>query len=345
MDPINARPELLKQMNLARIRRVLRDRGTATRAEIVEATHISFTTVRALLAELLERGELEVAGQDESSGGRKAQRYHFRPDCCYGAAICISGLEMYGLLVNICGEVVQKQRLDGRGGDFEPAIIEFLDELTKSHALRAIGIGVPGVVEGGCYWKKDTSNELYKVDLGEKITKRYGIPVLLENDLNATAIGFGRCYVREFPEERTENTNMAYIHFEKGCISAGFISGGQIVRGHHNFAGELGLIPMDNGQLMDEALAFTMDDRSYTNRIIHMICWICAILNPQYVALGGSDLRSDCVGPIGDGLSALLPDRMNTEILYAPDVWHDYFDGMAWLTAEAMFEKTQPVFS
>ena len=134
---------------------------------------------------------------------------------------------------------------------------------------------------------------------------------------------------------------MAYLHLEKTCVSAGFIVGGRIVRGFRNFAGELGLIPMEDGRILDEWLMSALDDKDYTDLMIRIISWICGILNPQYVVLGGPDLRTDCIGPISDGFSALLPKHMTAEILYSADMWHDYHDGMASLTAGKIFDDVQ----
>lgn len=65
------------------------------------------------------------------------------------------------------------------------------------------------------------------------------------------AIGIGRCYMKECPDEKAEHMNMAYLHFDEGCISAGFVVDGCIVRGYNNFAGELGLLPVGEGELLD----------------------------------------------------------------------------------------------
>ena len=342
MDTLTARPRLLKQANLSQIRRVIKRRGTSTRAEIAGETQISSTTVRSLLAEMMENGEIESIGHDKSSGGRKAERYRFKPDKYYGAAICISGSDMHGLLVGICGEILETVRLEFTGSDYEPAICAFLDERMARKDIKSIGIGVPGIVEGGAFWQgTGGSDELCRYDLGDRLAERYHIPVVMENDLNATAIGFGRCYAKEFPRESPERANMAYLHLEKTCVSAGFIVGGRIVRGFRNFAGELGLIPMEDGRILDEWLMSALDDKDYTDLMIRIISWICGILNPQYVVLGGPDLRTDCIGPISDGFSALLPKHMTAEILYSADMWHDYHDGMASLTAGKIFDDVQ----
>ena len=83
------------------------------RAEIAYETKISSTTVRSLLSEMMQNGEIESVGYDESSGGRKAERYGFRPNRYYGAAFCITGDQIYGLLINVCGEIVGKNKAGG----------------------------------------------------------------------------------------------------------------------------------------------------------------------------------------------------------------------------------------
>lgn len=342
MDTLTARPNLLKQANLSLIRRVIREKGTATRSEIAGATGISVTTVRSLLAEMMDLGELESIGYDTSSGGRKAERYRFKPDRYYGAAFCITGNQIHSLLINVYGEIVETSSLEAPDDDYERAITTCLDELVRQKEIKSIGIGVPGVVEGNSFWSQNKQNyELYKIPLGDNLARRYDIPVIMENDLNATAIGFGRCYAKEFPSENPENINMAYLHFEDGCVSAGFIAGGRIIRGCSNFAGEIGLVPAADGQTLAEYMATPMDDIQYSHFVVQIICWICGILNPQYVLLGGPSLRADCVGPISDTLVTVLPKHMLTAVLYSPDVWHDYHDGMAYLTAGKMFDEIQ----
>lgn len=339
---LTGKPRLLKQANLTLIRRVIIEKGTATRAEITEKTKISSTTVRSLLCEMLDNGEIESVGHDKSSGGRKAERYRFRPDCYYSAAICISDDEAHALLVNVYGEIVESKKIEVEKNNYEPAVYSCVDEMLSKWEIKSIGLGIPGVVEGDKYWKKyEGDGKLYRYDIGSHLAEKYALPVILENDINATAIGFGRCYQKQYPDVNPEYTNMVYIHFNKGCISAGIIAGGRIIRGFGNFAGELGLIPRENGEFLDTCLGEAYGTPRYTELIIETLTWICGILNPQYIVLGGPDFPEDCLGPINDGLYSLLPDGMFVEILYSPHVWSDYLSGMAYLTAGKMFDEIQ----
>lgn len=343
MDKMTARPQISKQTKLSLIRRVMISRGTLTRAQIVQETKISSTTVRSLLEELQGNGEIEITGLDESSGGRKAQRYQLTMDRYFGAAFCIAEDVIHYLIVNVAGAVVENGCLDIKDDDISTPVIAFLDRITAEKEIKSIGLGVPGVVCKDGYMKINQNQELCKVELGGNLAERYGVPVVMENDLNAITIGFGHCYETKFPCEGSENTNMAFIYLRKSCVSAGVLVGGKIVRGCNNFAGEIGLLTEKREKSLSECLSASMDEKQYIKLVVKVISWICGVLNPQYVALGGPAFRKECLGPISDGLYSLLPDGMFAEILYTSDVWQDFYEGMALLTAGRMFDEIEPV--
>lgn len=341
-DNVMGKPNALKQVNLSMIRRAILEKGTATRAEIVAVTKISVTTVRTLLTELQSSNELVEVGFDDSIGGRKAIRYKLDESRFFGVVLCLDGDRVRYLTVNIYGVICDTGEFPANG-DPTVAICRFLDELCANTEVRSIGIGVPGVVSGMGYERQNKQGSMDYYPIGDVIHSRYGVPMVLENDLNAIALGFGRCYLKLFPTERCENVNMAYIHFDSDCLSAGFLSGGRILRGWNNFVGELGLFPMDNGKNLDGVLASAIDDNAYASLVARLIAGICCILNPEYVALGGTAFRKGCMELITEHFSRILPPKMSPEILYAEDKWHDYFEGMAHLTAEQIFADVRLV--
>lgn len=338
MNNIIGKPHALKQVNLSLVRKAIKEKGSATRSEIVEATNISVTTVRTLLTEMLDNKEIIDAGYDESIGGRKAVRYELNKDRFFGVGLCTSGLSVRYIIVNICGEIQESGIFEIRG-DGVKEICEFLDELFDRTEIRSIGIGVQGVVNGLEYQKMNLEGCLEKFSIGEIVRDRYNVPVVLENDLNAITFGFGRCYLKKFPEERCEDINMAYIYFEKNCLSAGFLSEGRILRGWNNFVGELGLFPIDDDRTLESLLASELDDQKYSKIVAKLIAGICCVLNPEYVAIGGESFRKECLSLIVEYYDKTLPDKMSAEILYAEDKWRDYYEGMAYLTAEQIFSE------
>lgn len=336
MPNINGIPNALKQVNLTAVRRAIREKGSATRAEIVQATGISVTTVRTLLTEMQNDNEIYASGCDESAGGRKAVRYQLNKLLFFGVVFCLDCENIRYLTVNICGEILEKGSF-AAGNDIPGTVCSFLDRLTEKMEIRAIGIGVPGIVNGMGYQRKNPNGGMEEYPVGELLRKKYGIPVILENDLNAITLGFGRCYLKRFPEEKCENANMAYIYFDKDCLSAGFLSDGRLLRGFHNFVGELGLFPVNESRTLDDLLASPLNDLQYSKTVAKLIAGICCVLNPEYIAVGGENFRDSCLSLIAGYLDEMLPKQMAAELLYAKDKWQDYYEGMAYLTAEQIF--------
>lgn len=332
MNHITGKPQALKQVNLSAVRKAIKEKGSATRAEIVEATKISVTTVRKLLTEMEGNDEIEGSGFDESIGGRRAVRYEIKKNRFFGAAMCLTEDSVHYYIVNICGEI-QERGTCPITVPVSESLCTLLSELSSRIEIRSVGIGVQGVVSGLTYQQTCDSRSWEYYPIGELIHSRFQIPVILENDLNATALGFGRNMLKE----NCKNLNLAYIHFHKECVSAGFLSDGRLLRGFRNFVGELGLFPVNESETLDKLLASNLDAEQYTLVVAKLLAGICCILNPHSIAISGEGFRRDCLPMIRERLKKSLPAEMTAELIFAEDMWGDYAEGMAYLTAEQIF--------
>src|SRR5690606_21234562 len=114
-------------------------------------------------------------------------------------------------------------------------IVEVIAELTKTHRVRAVGIGAAG-------WIDETRSRVHfapnlawrNEPLRERVSSEVGLPVVVENDANAAAWAEFR-----FGSAREAGDSMALFTVGTG-IGGGLVLGGELWRGAHGMAAEMG---------------------------------------------------------------------------------------------------------
>jgi glucokinase len=113
--------------------------------------------------------------------------------------------------------------------------------------LAAIGVAVPGPVkqEEGRVLIAGNLREWIDVPLSDMLGKRFGVPISIERDANAAALGEGWRGVA-----RSMN-NFVFLALGTG-VGAGVVVNGRLHRGYHEVAGEVGNFVMDRSALDQE---------------------------------------------------------------------------------------------
>ena len=122
------------------------------------------------------------------------------------------------------------------------ALCRSIDKVIDSE-LRAIGVGVAGLVRSGdgvLVWGPHVSGT--SVPIGAELTRRYGVPVVVDNDANTAAlaefrIGAGAGY-----------RNGLLVTLGTG-IGGAIVVNGEVFRGE-NFAGEWGHVKVDEAGVL-----------------------------------------------------------------------------------------------
>lgn len=161
--------------------------------------------------------------------------------------IDLGGTKVAGILVNARYEIVKEVKINTETrdqaavvGSIMSVIGRLLDEGKVSYGhLAGIGVGVAGHVdsqEGLVVYCPNLPIE--KLNLKANIQDEYSVPVFIENDANAAAVGekvFGQA---------KENSNFVCVTLGTG-IGAGIFIDGKIYRGFTGGAGELGHMILD----------------------------------------------------------------------------------------------------
>lgn len=106
-------------------------------------------------------------------------------------------------------------------------------------ALRdaaSVGVGIPGAVREGVV-EHALNLDVDRLDLGAALVEKWGVPVVVENDVNVAALGAARLLA-------TPAESVAYLNVGTG-LAAGLILGGRLWRGVRGAAGEIGHISIN----------------------------------------------------------------------------------------------------
>ncbi|MFC4242338.1 ROK family protein [Gryllotalpicola reticulitermitis] len=123
-------------------------------------------------------------------------------------------------------------------GNAQSAAIQAADAAGVGPAsFASLGIGIPGLVDAtGGLVRHAVNLGVDELDLGPELASRLGLPVFVENDVNAASLGAYHLLGLD--------TSAAYLNLGTG-LAAGFVLGGELWRGARGTAGEIGHIPVD----------------------------------------------------------------------------------------------------
>ncbi|SFR72633.1 Sugar kinase of the NBD/HSP70 family, may contain an N-terminal HTH domain [Agromyces sp. CF514] len=112
----------------------------------------------------------------------------------------------------------------------------------QATSFSSIGIGIPGAVDSSTGRVEHAVNlGLEGLDLGPRLSDELGVAVRVENDVKAAALGAH--HLLGVADGITAHS-MAYLNLGTG-LAAGIVLDGELLRGGHGVAGEIGHIPVD----------------------------------------------------------------------------------------------------
>jgi predicted NBD/HSP70 family sugar kinase len=226
---------------------VIRRAGGLTRAEIIERTGLSRTTVASRLDALQGAGYI-ASGQSTSARGRPPSHFLFRED---QGALLIADAGATGVqvaLTDLGGHISCDLRasLDITIGPdaWLTSVGALFDQLLErcsltKESVRGIGLAVPGPVDFASATVVSppimTGWDAYPIR--SWFDSRFDCPVVVDNDANAKALG-------EHAREFADRDSLVMVKVATG-IGAGIIAHGTIYRGADGAAGDIGHIQID----------------------------------------------------------------------------------------------------
>ncbi|MFD5714301.1 ROK family protein [Streptomyces pharetrae] len=373
----------LRSHNTALVLDLLRTAGEEgiSRLELAERTGLTPQAVSKITARLRAEGLAAEAGRRASTGGKPRTVLRLVPGAGHAVGAHLDRDELRTVLVDLTGAVVAERRapLDlGAGADAVVAAVarEVTGALAGTGAVAEAGTGagtragaVAGTVRAGSVLGvgvalpgplDHTRGVLHRVTgfpewdgfpLRDALARRLGMPVVVDKDTNAAALGLA---VGE--EVGRSVGSFAYLHLGTG-LGAGLVIGGTVHRGARTGAGEFGhqVIQLDGppctcgGRGCIEALclaAVAGGDLDEAARVLGAgAANLVGLLDIDLVLLGG---RTVATAPDAfvRGVAGVLADRARREgaetvpVRVAPGGERGVAEGAAQLLLAPLFGRT-----
>jgi predicted NBD/HSP70 family sugar kinase len=233
----------LRDVNRIAVLSLVGRQGPISRADIARRLGLSPATVTAVTRSLMEAGVLHKVDDGEPRGGRPGELLAVVGSAATALGVKVASGRLTGVRADLDGTV--RETFSAPFDERSTNPFEALASLLEPHLptgdgerLLGIGLGVPGFVDSRTGQVEAPLLGWRHMPLAGYVGQLLDVPVLVDNDVNTLAAyehlyGLGRSYGD-------------FLTLTLGLgIGAAVVSGGDLRRGGHGAAGELGHFPVD----------------------------------------------------------------------------------------------------
>jgi predicted NBD/HSP70 family sugar kinase len=240
-------PRLLRAINTRALLEALRRAGPSSRPQLARIAGLSKPTVSQALGDLETAGLVRLVGPASPSVGRTAMLYEADPTAGYVVGIDIGRAWIRIAAADLSGEIVARR--DERNRERSATALVRTVSAVAHDVVATAGLTwdqvAHTVVGGPGVFDPDSDRLLHAPNLpgwsrpGLMTSLREALPpsVALDNDANLAAVG-----ERSYGSGRDART-FVYVSVGTG-IGMGIIIDGNLYRGAHGAAGEVGYLPL-----------------------------------------------------------------------------------------------------
>ncbi|GGR80166.1 MULTISPECIES: ROK family transcriptional regulator [Streptomyces] len=245
---------LVRSHNTALVLGLLRDAGTEgiSRLELAERTGLTPQAVSKITARLRAEGFAAEAGRRASTGGKPRTVLRLVPEAGHAVGVHLDRDELRAVLVELDGAVVAERRAELDLGAGAEAVLGAVcaavrdvvrdlpgaggEDLAGVGSLVGAGVALPGPLDHarGVLHRVTGFPEWDGFPLRDALARRLGVPVVVDKDTNAAALGLAVGGAQE-----VAGRSFAYLHLGTG-LGAGLVIDGGVHRGARTGAGEFG---------------------------------------------------------------------------------------------------------
>jgi predicted NBD/HSP70 family sugar kinase len=223
---------------------LIRSEGPISRVELAEATGLTQATMSTLVRQLIGDGLVVETGRGESTGGRTPVLLDINPISRFAVGLQLGSESNTYVLANLIGAIVGRVRTTGVGSTDPATMVNVIAHEIDAMLARlgidkelTVGVGIvaPGPLDltRGVILGPPHMTAWKDVPIRTMLSDAVGLPVLLDNDATAAAIG------DFWGGGIGASVSHATVYMGAG-IGSGILIDGTVLRGASSNTGELG---------------------------------------------------------------------------------------------------------
>jgi predicted NBD/HSP70 family sugar kinase len=244
------KPNLLRELSEQEVLDAIFHAGPITRPQIAERAGLSKATVGAAVERLQRAGIIQAAGPLHGRPGRSPLAYEVRGNAGFVLGIDIGGNNIRAGTADIFGAPIADERhptsRDGARA-VSAQVMEIagrvVDRARASHErLLSAAVSTPGIVDQVSHRVTGLAYNISPdggLDPLSALRGRFDVPVQIDNNVNLAALG------ESWEGIAHGVSTFAFISVGAG-VGMGLVVDGELVRGAHGGAGEIGYLPISH---------------------------------------------------------------------------------------------------
>lgn len=254
MGQLPSRPQSIRAMNEILLLGQIHDQVTVSRADLARMCHLSKPTVSLALANLERANLIRPSGVRTGRPGPAAILYELLPEAGFVMALDVGRQYLRGAISNFAGTVLARISVRVRVRRGGHALVAELIALAQSLCAAAelnseqitqTVLGSPGVHDQ----RRDVlalAGTLtgWDAPVMQALRQAFGTSLMIENDVDAAALA-----EQKHGHGRGVNS-FGFVSVGTG-IGMGLVLNGQLHRGTHGAAGEIGYLPLEHERSSD----------------------------------------------------------------------------------------------
>lgn len=309
--------------NERRVLDVIRHHAPISRTDVSKITGLSAATIGRIAGRLLLDDVLVETGKIISGLGRPSILLEVNATRGAVVAIELDSDKITVAVADLTGRIVWHQATEQMEAerDAYQLILSCLHDAQReaSHLgmpIAALTVGVPAIVdqERGLALS-GLRVQWTEFKIIEQLKQDVDVPLVVDNDVNLAAIG------HQWRGDATESENFAIFSIGAGTGGA-IVTGGQLVRGHRNAAGEFGYVVTDSRDVFKQPeLAGGSLERIVSEAGIVNLANSLLESDPETSVLNGSSALSAnqvmSAAKNGDSLANVVMDQVTRHLTVA----------------------------